>query len=279
MSRLFSGFAGTIAKGALLIGTTGFLLEQSLYNVEAGHRAVIFDRFSGIKEKPVGEGTHFLIPAIQRANMMDVRIQPHSIHTITGTKDLQTVNLSLRVLYHPHVDTLPIIFKQLGIDYATRVLPSVGNEVLKAIVAQYNADQLLTLRDKVSREIREQLSERCKSFNIVLDDVSITNLNFSAEFAKAIEDKQVAEQDAERAKFVVAKAEQEKIAKIVKAEGEATAARMVSDALKKSGRGLIEIRRIDAALSVADTLAHSSGNVVYLPSSGGNLLLNIPTDR
>jgi len=70
--------------------------------------------------------------------------------------------------------------------------------------------------------------------------VSITNLNFSAEFAKAIEDKQVAEQDAERAKFVVAKAEQEKIAKIVRAEGEATAARLISDALKKSGRGLIE---------------------------------------
>jgi len=279
MSRLFSGFAGTIAKGALLIGTTGFILEQALYNVDAGHRAVIFDRFSGIKPKPTGEGTHFLIPTIQRAHIMDVRIQPHTIHTVTGTKDLQTVNLSLRVLYHPHADSLPQIFKNLGIDYANRVLPSVGNEVLKAIVAQYNADQLLTLRDKVSAEIRASLRDRCKSFNIELDDVSITNLNFSADFAKAIEDKQVAEQDAERAKFVVAKAEQEKIAKIVKAEGEATAARMVSDALKKSGRGLIEIRRIDAALSVADTLSHSQGNVVYLPSSGGNLLLNIPTDR
>jgi len=279
MSKLFSGFAGTIAKGALLIGTTGFLLEQALYNVEPGHRAVIFDRFSGIKPNPVGEGTHFLIPAIQRAHIMDARIQYHTIVTVTGTKDLQTVNLSLRVLYHPHAQSLPFIFKNLGIDYATRVLPSVGNEVLKAIVAQYNADQLLTLRDKVSREIRDQLSDRCKSFNIVLDDVSITNLNFSADFAKAIEDKQVAEQEAERAKFVVAKAEQEKIAKIVRAEGEATAARLVSDALKKSGRGLIEIRRIDAALSVADTLAHSSGNVVYLPSSSGNVLLNIPTDR
>jgi len=281
MSRLFSGFAGTIAKGALLVGATGFILEQSLYNVDAGHRAVIFDRFSGIKPKPIGEGTHFLIPAIQRAHILDVRIQPHIINTVTGTKDLQTVNLSLRVLFHPHVDVLPMIYKNLGVDNANRVLPSVGNEVLKAVVAQYNADQLLTLRDKVSREIRDQLNDRCKSFNIMLDDVSITNLNFSADFAKAIEDKQVAEQEAERAKFVVAKAEQEKIAKIVKAEGEATAARLVSDALHKSGRGLIEIRRIDAALSVAETLSHSSGNVVYLPSSsnGSNLLLNIPEHR
>jgi len=279
MSRLFSGFAGTIAKGALLVGATGFLLEQSLYNVDAGHRAVIFDRFSGIKPKPIGEGTHFLIPAIQRAHIVDVRIQPHIINTVTGTKDLQTVNLSLRVLFHPNVEVLPLIYKNLGVDYANRVLPSVGNEVLKAVVAQYNADQLLTLRDKVSREIRDQLNERCRSFNILLDDVSITNLNFSADFAKAIEDKQVAEQEAERAKFVVAKAEQEKIAKIVKAEGEATAARLVSDALQKSGRGLIEIRRIDAALSVAETLSHSNGNVVYLPTDGGNLLLNIADHR
>jgi len=243
--------------------------------VDAGHRAVIFDRYSGIKPKPKGEGTHFIIPGLQQAHIMDARTQARPIGAETGTKDLQTVSLSLRLLYHPDAEKLPQIYQKLGSDYAERVLPSLSNEVLKATVAQYNADQLLTLRDQVSKEIREELAARCQNFNIHLDDVSITHLAFSADFAKAIEDKQVAEQMAERAKFVVAKAEQEKQAAIIRAEGDATAARMVSDALAKSGRGLLEIRRIETALHVADTLSKGRAMISYLPSHG-NVLLNLP---
>src|SRR6185437_13010594 len=102
--------------------------------------------------------------------------------------------------------------------------------------------------------------------NIRVDDVSITHLNFSKDFSKAIEDKQVAEQNAERAKFIVAKAEQEKEALIIRSEGDSEAAKLVSDALTKSGKGLIELRRIETAVEVANTLANHPG-VVYLPNS------------
>ena len=81
----------------------------------------------------------------------------------------------------------------MGIDYDQRVIPSIGNEVLKSVVAQYNADQLLTLREKVSLEIKDILEKRAKEFNIILDDVSITHLQFSRDFASAIEQKQVAQ--------------------------------------------------------------------------------------
>ena len=113
------------------------------------------------------------------------------------------------------------------VDYAERVLPSIVNETTKAVVAQYNASELLTKRDVVSRQIRELLNSRAQEFKVVLDDVSITHLAFSAEYTAAVEAKQVAQQDAERSKYIVEKAIQEKRAIVVRAEGEAKSAELI----------------------------------------------------
>lgn len=100
--------------------------------------------------------------------------------------------------------------QNLGLDWDERVLPSIGSEVVKAVVAQYNAESLLTKRDEVSKAVCDALRSRATDFCIVLDDVAITHLSFSQEFTKAVESKQVAEQEAQRAQFVVMKAEQVK---------------------------------------------------------------------
>ena len=192
------------------------------------------------------------------------------INTTTGTKDLQMVNIALRILSHPDEKQLPEILDRIGFDYDERVLPSIGPEVLKAVVAQYNADQLLTMRESVSKQISDELSQRAKAFHVFVDDVSITHLTFGQEYTQAIEFKQVAQQEAERSKFIVMKAEQEKRVRVIEAEGESEAAQLISDALSKHGSGLIEVRRIDTAKEIAETLS-ASRNVAYLPGAGGML--------
>uniref|UniRef100_A0A7R9VF21 Prohibitin n=1 Tax=Chlamydomonas euryale TaxID=1486919 RepID=A0A7R9VF21_9CHLO len=267
------GMLNRVMKYAVGLGVTASALQTSLYNVDGGERAIIFDRFRGVLEDPVSEGTHFRVPWVQTPYIMDIRTRPRTINSITGTKDLQMVNMSLRILSKPDEPRLPVIFKNLGLDWDERVLPSIGNEVVKSVVAQYNAEQLLTQRDRVSRAVRESLMRRAADFGIVLEDVAITHLSFGTEFTKAVESKQVAEQDAERAKFVVMLAEQERNAAIIRAEGESEAARLVSDATKTYGSSVIELRRIEACKDIAERMARSR-NVVYLPQTS-NMLLNM----
>jgi prohibitin 1 len=262
-----------IGRYSLIIGIAGSVAQQSLYVVSGGHRAVVFNRFSGVEEAVRGEGMHFRIPWVQRPVIFDVRTRPHAINSVTGTKDLQMVNLTLRVLSKPDKERLPKIYSRLGLDWDERVLPSIANEVLKAIVAQYNAEQLLTQREAVSKQIRETLTSRARQFDIELDDVSMTHLTFGREYASAIEAKQVTQQEAERSKYIVMVAEQERNAAVIRAEGESSAAKLISDAMAASGDGLLQIRRIEAAKEIAATLARSR-NVVYLPKAS-NVLLNM----
>ncbi|KAK3378125.1 band 7 family-domain-containing protein [Podospora didyma] len=265
-----------IYRAAVPMAFGAYLVQSSLYDVRGGSRAVIFDRVSGVKEKVIDEGTHFLIPWVQKAIVFDVRTKPRSISTTTGSKDLQMVSLTLRVLHRPDVQSLPKIYQQLGQDYDERVLPSVGNEVLKSIVAQFDAAELITQREAVSNRIRTDLMKRAKEFNIMLEDVSITHMTFGKEFTKAVEQKQIAQQDAERARFIVERAEQERQANVIRAEGEAESAETISRAIAKAGDGLIQIRKIEASREIAQTLA-SNPNVSYLPGGGKgtNLLMNV----
>jgi prohibitin 1 len=275
MSAAFDRVLTNLASVGFGAAAVGFFSSFCLFNVDGGERAVMWTMFGGVKEQTYGEGTHFMMPYFYRPLLYNVRLRPKLIQTTTGTKDIQTVTIHVRLLYRPEISKLPTIHKHLGPDYDERVLPSVGNEVLKSIVAQYNAEQLLTLRDKVSKEIRDAITARCAQFDIVLDDVSITHLAYGKEFSKAIEDKQVAQQEAERQKFVVMQADQERIATVIKAEGEAEAAQMISTALKEHGRGLVAVRKIDAARDIAETLSKSP-NVTYLPGTQ-NMLVNLPT--
>lgn len=102
---------GAVARYAVPVAITLSLAQASLYDVKGGSRAVIFDRLSGVKDTVVNEGTHFLIPWLQRSIIYDVRTKPRNISTTTGSKDLQMVSLTLRVLHRPEVKMLPKIYQ------------------------------------------------------------------------------------------------------------------------------------------------------------------------
>ena len=271
-----------LGRIAGILGLTGIAASNCIYDVQGGSRAIIFDRLQGVKPDVISEGTHFFIPWLQKPIIFDIRSKPKNISTNTGTKDLQTVSLTLRVLHRPDIFMLPQIYQTLGLDYAERVLPSIGNEILKSVVAQFDAAELITQRELVSLKIAKELEKRSSEFNIMLEDVSITHLTFGQEFTKAVEQKQIAQQDAERSKFLVEKAEQERQANIIRAEGEAEAADLISKALEKNGDGLLAIRRLETSKDIAKILS-TSGNITYIPngstgdknSSGNSMLFNV----
>ncbi|KAJ0051395.1 hypothetical protein Pint_02915 [Pistacia integerrima] len=118
-SQAAMSFLTNLARAAFGLGAAATLANSSLYTVDGGQRAVLFDRFRGVIDQTIGEGTHFLIPWLQKPFIFDIRTRPHTFSSISGTKDLQMVNLTLRVLSRPEANMKRMDAIQIG-DYTVR---------------------------------------------------------------------------------------------------------------------------------------------------------------
>lgn len=263
---------GVFGLGGAVYGTYKYG-ETALpyYNVLGGQAAVIYSRVSGVNPEVKTEGMHFKIPWVERPTIFNVKYEPFNLRTYSGSRDLQMVDMNLRILTRPIVDKLPTTLQDLGQDYREKVLPSIVNEVLKSEVARHDANQLLAHREQISGKIKEDLIRCARKFGIQVQDVSITHLTFSDQYALAVEAKQVAQQEAERSRYIVEKAKQECQAIKIKAMGEAEAAQKIGDAMKENP-GFLQLRRIEAARDIAQVVSKSA-NTVFLDAS--TLLLNL----
>lgn len=196
-----------------ILGLLFFTLLFSFSVVKQGEVGVV-TRFGRVTGREMGAGFNWKAPFIESVKKMNTKIQRVDATASAGTRDLQTVNTAVVLNYHIQSTDASDIFSQLGDDeklFDKVIYPAI-QEVVKAAISQYKAEELLTKRDEVKTVIDIKISERLLPYWVYVDDVSLTDITFSAEFDKAIEAKQVAEQKAQQAKYEVAtaKAEAEK---------------------------------------------------------------------
>lgn len=232
-----------------------------MFIVEPGKRAIVFNSVTGLKNNIYAEGLHFKVPFIEHVKYYNIKKRKITIPpTSAASKDLQDVKIELSFLFNPMPDSLIKVYRTLGpeSEYERQVFPSIPKEVIKAVIAKKNAEEIITQRDEVSLSIKNDLIARMADNHIDIQEVAISDIQFSPLFAEAIEKKQVAQQELQAAEF-------KKRAEITRAEGQAEAARIINKA-SQSSPAFIELRRIETQKAIADTLAKSE-NVVYLPSN------------
>lgn len=250
---------------SLVIGIIALFAFFPIVIVGAGQRGVVFNNFSGIEDRILGEGTHFRVPILESVTTVSVRTQKTDVKAEAASKDLQTVNTDIVINWH--LDSLKVnkIYQQVGNETTVveRIMIPAVNEVVKAATAQKTASEVLAKRAELKADVDRLLSERLAKFNVILEDVSIVNVNFSPEFNRAIEQKQVAQQQAEQALFKAQEASATAQATVNLAKGEAEANRLKQQSLTSD---LLQLRAIEKWDGKLPTYTGGATPFINIPS-------------
>ena len=237
------GVAKGVMIGIVVLIIIGVVVASAVQIVDAGHRGVLLHwNAVDITAPPLVEGLHFVTPFADSVVQMEIRTLKFVKTTSAASKDLQTVSTEITVNYHPSPNSVNILYQTVGLDYENRIITPTVEEVVKQVTAKYNAEELITKRPLVKSDFEADISSRLNEFNIITDTVSITDFQFSALFAQAIESKVEAEQKAFKAENDLkrievearqhaAQAEGIAQANIAEASGEAEAIRIINNAL------------------------------------------------
>ena len=179
----------------------GLTLMTSIRTVGTGQIGVV-TMYGKVTGRELDEGLHFVLPwGVNDVTVYDIKVQKEMVSSTAASADLQDVSSEIVLNYKLNRGSVSKIHQTIGWYYVSTIINPAINEVFKAASAKYTASQLITDRNKLKAEAQETLSARLKPYGIQVEQLSITNFSFSESFSKAIEDKQVAQQNAERAKF------------------------------------------------------------------------------
>jgi regulator of protease activity HflC (stomatin/prohibitin superfamily) len=225
------------------------------------------------------EGLHFRMPFVTSGVLVDVKTRRYESNSSAASRDLQIVTTQVVLNYHPDPATVGALVRDIGIDYEAKVIDPAIQESVKAATAQFTAEELITQRPLVSESIRDVLGARLTPRGIIVEDLSITEFNFSAEFSKAIEAKQVAEQDALRAERELRRVQIEAQQQVAQANAQAEARLKIAQAEAEALRlqrevispALLQLRFIEKWDGVLPRF--NAGEAGMLP------LINIPQEE
>ncbi len=252
----FESFGGKTKLGAggfrriayIIIGFFVLLLLLATFKtVPAGHRAVVFNNVSGGLSAR-GEGLTVLVPFMQSLTMYDVRTSTYTMSRMANegqlrgddavqalTSDGQEVAVDISILYHPDPLKITQLHREIGPDYEAKIVRPSGRSVTRTSVSKYAViDVYGVKRSEIQNEVQTELKALFDKSYLILDSLLVRNVDFSGEFKKAIELKQIAQQEAERKKYELEKEKIEKERKIIAAEGDADSIRLRGEALSRN---------------------------------------------
>ncbi|MBR8834473.1 MAG: prohibitin family protein [Stigonema ocellatum SAG 48.90 = DSM 106950] len=200
--------------------------------VSAGERGVLM-QFGKVEDKILGEGIHVIIPVVNTVKKLSVRVQKQEISADASSKDLQNIFTDVALNWHIIPGEANAIFQQIGDenDVIQRIINPAVEEVLKAVMAKYTAEEIITKRGEVKGGVDDALTTRLADYHVAVDDISLVHIHFSLQFNEAVEAKQIAEQEAKRAEFIALKASKQAETTVNLAKGEADAQRLLREDL------------------------------------------------
>ena len=240
------GIAKGVVIGIILLIIIGVVASASVKIVDSGHRGVLLHwNAVDLTSPPLDEGLHFVVPFQDEVVNIEVRTLKYANDARSASKDLQTVETTVTVNYHPDKEGVHRLYKNLGLDYENRVIQPAIEETVKQVTANYNAEELITKRPLVKSDIEASIRDRLNQFDVVTEVISITDFEFSPLFAQAIESKVEAEQKALKAENDLRRIEVEARqreanaiglanANIAEAKGEAEAIAIINKALSEN---------------------------------------------
>jgi prohibitin 2 len=240
------GGAKIVLIAIIVLVIIGVVASSSVKIVDAGNRGILTHwNAVDLENPPLDEGIHFVIPFQDEVVQIEVRTLKYDTSTRSASKDLQTVQTTVTVNYHPDTERVHYLYKEIGLSYESRVIQPAIDETVKQVSANYNAEELITKRPLVKADIENAIRERLNQFYIDTEVISITDFEFSPLFAKAIESKVEAEQKAQKAENDLIRIEVEArqleaqavglaAANIAEAQGEAEAISIINQALSNN---------------------------------------------